>query len=226
MTADHAETDAAPDGEAAQFWESHYRARRPAERPRANPQLAAIAESLLPGSALDLGCGTGGDALWLAERGWRVVAVDISATALEQVAAGVAALGLSDRVTTEHHDLSRSFPSGEFDLVSAQYFHTPVATPRRRILRTAAEAVRPGGRLLVVDHGSVAPWSWNQDPEAYFPTPHEIADELGLDAAEWLVERADMPHRQASGPGGQTANVVDHVLMVRRRDDRRTDHDQ
>ncbi|GAA2120560.1 hypothetical protein GCM10009802_23320 [Streptomyces synnematoformans] len=70
---------------------------------------------------------------------------------------------------TERHDLARSFPSGTFDLVSAQYFQTPFALPRAAILRTAAPALHPGGRLLVVDHGSIAPWSWNQDPGTRFP---------------------------------------------------------
>lgn len=219
MTADPARTAARPDGEAAQFWERHYQARRPTVRPRVNPLLAATAETLTPGAALDLGCGTGGDTLWLAERGWRVTAVDISATALKRLVTSAGSLGLSDHVTAERQDLSRSFPSGTFDLVSAQYFHTPFATARHRILRTAAEALLPGGRLLVVDHGSIAPWSWNQDPSTHFPAPHEVAAELELHSAEWIIERADTPHRPALGPGGQTAEVVDHVLMVRRRDD-------
>lgn len=215
---DPARTIAQPEGEAAQFWESHYQAHRPTKRPHVNPLLATAAGLLPPGAALDLGCGTGGDTLWLAERGWRVTAVDISPTALEFVADIAGALGLSDRVVTECHDLSRSLPDGGFNLVSAQYLHTPVAIPRQRILRAAAETLVPGGRLLVVDHGSIAPWSWNQDPETHFPTPRELAAELHLDPTEWLIERADMPHRQATGPDGQTAEVVDHVLMVRRRD--------
>lgn len=219
MATDPADSSAQPDGEAAHFWDSHYRARHPTTEPRVNPQLAAAAELLPPGVALDLGCGEGGDTLWLAERGWKVTAVDISAIALERVAASASALGLSDRVVTERHDVSRSLPSGDFDLVCASYFHTPFAIPRHQILRTASQTLLPGGRLLVIDHGSIAPWSWNQDSR-HFPTPHEVAAELALDPAEWSIERADMAHRQATGPGGTTAEVVDHVLMVHRADDR------
>ena len=84
--------------------------------------------------------------------------------------------------------------------------------------RTAAQNLVPGGRLLVIDHGSNAPWSWNQDTQAHFPTPHEVAAELASDPAEWSMELAEMPHRQAAGPEGCTAEVVDHVLLLRRRD--------
>jgi SAM-dependent methyltransferase len=201
--------------DAESFWEKHYRSRR-AGAGRANPLLVEAAAALRPGAALDLGCGGGGDTIWLAERGWQVTAVDISETAVERVRARADKLGFGSRVTAEAHDLARSFPSGTFDLVSAQYFHSPFALPRAGVLRTAAHALRPGGRLLVVDHGSTAPWSWNQDPHAYYATPGEVAAELALDPEQWPVLRADMPRRRATGPGGRTAVVVDHVLLIRR----------
>lgn len=203
----------AADENAELFWEWHYRSRRPGPA-RVNPLLAETVSTLSPGAALDLGCGPGGDALWLAQRGWAVTAVDISTTAVERVRERAHELGIADRVTTEQHDLADSFPAGQFDLVSAQYFHTPLQLSRSRVLRTAAEALRPGGRLLIVDHGSTAPWSWNQDPGTHFPTPAEIAAELALDPARWTVLRADMPHRRATGPAGETATVVDNVLLV------------
>ncbi|WP_345567745.1 class I SAM-dependent methyltransferase [Nonomuraea rosea] len=205
----------AQDEDAEQFWERHYRTRR-AWDGRVNPLLAETAAPLLPGTALDLGCGAGGDAIWLAGQGWHVTAVDISATAVEQVRERARDLGLADRVTTEQHDLAGSFPAGRFDLVSAQYFHTPFALVRSRVLRTAAQALRPGGLLLIVDHGSTAPWSWNQDPGVQHPTPTEVATELDLDPARWSVLRADMPRRQATGPAGESATVIDNVLLVQR----------
>ncbi|GAA2215038.1 hypothetical protein GCM10009850_105050 [Nonomuraea monospora] len=85
-----------------------------------------------------------------------------------------------------------------------------------RVLRTAAHALRPGGLLLIVDHGSTAPWSWTEDADAHYPTPTEVAAGLDLDLAHWSVLRAGMPRRQATGPAGQTATVVDHVLLVQR----------
>lgn len=145
-----------------------------------------------------------------------MTAVDIAASAVEQVRAHARRLGLGDLVTTEQHDLAATFPVGEFDLVSAQYLQSPFALDRPRVLRAAARALRPGGLLLVVDHGSTAPWSWNQDPGARFPTPDEVADELDLDPCGWEVVRADKPERRATGPDGTTATVVDNVLVIRR----------
>ncbi|MEV0523228.1 class I SAM-dependent methyltransferase [Streptomyces sp. NPDC050439] len=203
----------AADESAALFWERHYRSRRPGAA-RVNPLLAETVSPLNPGVALDLGCGAGGDAIWLARQGWQVTAVDISTTAVERVRERARELGIADRVTAERHDLAESFPAGRFDLVSAQYFHTPLQLPRARVLRTAARALRPGGLLLIVDHGSTAPWSWNQDPDIHHPTPGEIAAELDLDPARWSVLRADMPERRATGPAGESATVIDNVLLV------------
>ncbi|GAA1936890.1 class I SAM-dependent methyltransferase [Streptomyces durmitorensis] len=200
--------------DAALFWERHYRSQRTGGG-RVNPLLAETAAPLRPGAALDLGCGAGGDAVWLAQQGWQVTAVDISATAVERLREQARDLGILDRVTAEQHDLARSFPAGRFDLVSAQYFHTPFALPRSQVLRTAARSLRPGGLLLIVDHGSTAPWSWNQDADNHHPTPAEIAAELALDPAHWSVLRADMPRRQATGPAGETATVIDNVLLFR-----------
>lgn len=208
------DTDAAGEP-AGPFWEKHYRARRTWST-RASPLLIETAELLSPGHALDLGCGAGGDTIWLAEHGWHVTAVDISTTAVERVRDRARELGIGSRVTTEQHDLARSFPGGQFDLVSAQYLHTPFTLPRDQVLRAAAQALRPGGLLLIVDHGSTAPWSWNQDPDTHYPTPSEIAAELNLDPEQWPILRADMPRRRATGPGGKTATVTDNVLVLRR----------
>ena len=97
------------------------------------------------GRALDLGCGEGGDALWLAERGWHVVAVDISQTALDRAAADARARNVLDRIDFQRHDLSDTFPDGAFDLVSAQFLHSMVRLDRPRLLRMGAEAVSAGG---------------------------------------------------------------------------------
>ena len=88
--------------------------------------------------------------------------------------------------------------------------------PRSQVLRTAARALHPGGLLLIVDHGSTSPWSWNQDPDTHFPAPTEIAAELDLDPEQWPVLRAEMLRRRATGPAGEIATVTDNVLVLRR----------
>lgn len=203
-------------------WDGIYAARPAATDPRPNVRLTETVADLPPGEALELGCGEGGDTLWLARRGWRVTAVDLSAVAVERLNALARSHGLADRVTAERHDLGASFPEGPdggFDLVTAHYLHSPFDLDRSAVLRRAAQALRPGGRLLVVDHGSTAPWSWNQDPDVRFPSPREVAEGLALDPADWTVERADAPRRTATGPDGTTAEVTDHVLIVVRRAD-------
>ncbi|MFD7233635.1 class I SAM-dependent methyltransferase [Streptomyces sp. NPDC059881] len=198
------------------FWDGVYAARPAAGNPQPNARLTETVTGLPPGDALDLGCGDGGDSLWLARLGWQVTAVDISAVAVERLAALARSHGLGDRVTTLRADLPTSFPPGGFDLVCAHYLHTPFGLDRATVLRSAAHALRPGGRLLVVDHGSAAPWSWNQDPDARYPSPREVAAGIDLDPETWMVERADAPRRIATGPGGRTAEVTDHVLLIRR----------
>ncbi|GII61023.1 methyltransferase [Sphaerisporangium krabiense] len=202
--------------DAVTFWDDVYADRPAAVDPRPNARLTETVTGLAPGRALDLGCGDGGDALWLARQGWHVTAVDISAVAVDRLAALARARDLADRVVTARHDLQESFPSGEFDLICAHYLHTPLDLDRAAVLRAAAHVLRPGGRLLVVDHGSTAPWSWNQDPGIRYPAPREVAAGLDLDAATWTVERAGSPRRIATGPGGRTAEVTDHVLLIRR----------
>lgn len=202
--------------DALAFWDGVYAARPAADAPRPNARLTETVSGLPPGQALDLGCGEGGDALWLASQGWHVTAVDISAVAVERLTALVGSHGLGDRVDAARHDLQASFPQGGFDLVCAHYLHTPFGLDRSTVLRSAAHVLRPGGRLLVVDHGSTAPWSWNQDPDIRYPSPWEVAAGIGLDPETWTVERADALRRVATGPDGRTADVTDHVLLIHR----------
>ncbi|MEU2135411.1 class I SAM-dependent methyltransferase [Streptomyces sp. NPDC018352] len=202
--------------DAPAFWDGVYAARPAAGTPQPNARLTETVTGLPPGDALDLGCGDGGDALWLARLGWQVTAADISAVAVERLAALVRSQGLGDRVTTVRADLHESFPPNGYDLVCAHYLHTPFDLDRATVLRSAAHALRPGGRLLVVDHGSAAPWSWNQDRDVRYPSPREVAAGIDLAPETWTVERADAPRRIATGPHGRTAEVTDHVLLISR----------
>lgn len=198
------------------FWNGVYAAQPANGGPRPNARLTETITGLPPGDVLDLGCGNGGDALWLADRGWRVTAADISLVAVGRLAALARSRGLEERLTTMRLDLREFFPPGEFDLICAHYLHTPFDLDRAAVLRSAAHALRPGGRLLIVDHGSTAPWSWNQDSDVRYPSAREVADELDLDPATWTVTRAEASPRIARGPGGRTAEVTDHVLLIRR----------
>ena len=201
---------------AEEFWENRYRERDQIWSGRVNAVLAEEAADLAPGRALDVGCGEGADAIWLAHRGWRVTAVDLSRTALERAAAQAAAEGVADRIELEQHDLATSFPAGTFDLVSAQYLHTPVELPRAEVLRRAASAVAAGGSLLVVGHADFPPWAEHRHEDVSFPTPDEVVADLRLDPAGWTVLRCEAVERDGHGPAGVRGTLRDSVVLARR----------
>ena len=196
------------------FWDEHYQRRNQPWSGNPNAFLVAAVAARRPGSALELGCGDGGDAIWLAGQGWRVEAADVSEVAVQRAAERATAVGVGDRVTFERHDLASTFPEGRFDLVGSFYMHSPLDFPRARVLQHAARAVAPGGLLLIVEHASVAPWSWDQ--EQRFPSPEETLASLELDLAAWEIERMEAPEREATGPNGEVAIIKDNVIAIRR----------
>lgn len=211
----HHSPEAAPDFVGEEYWDTRYRESEKVWSGEANVVLAREAASLAPGRALDLGCGEGGDAVWLAWRGWRVTGTDISGVALERAAAHAAGAGVADRTEWERHDLAESFPAGEYDLVSACFLHTFGEFPRERVLRRAAAAVAPGGILLVVGHAGWAPWQEDR-PQVAFPTPDEVLGQLELEPGAWEVLLAEEHVRVQNQPDGRPGTRTDNAVKVRR----------
>ncbi len=211
----------------AQHWESRYSDSDRIWSGRVNPAVADVVAKLPVGEALELGCGEGGDAVWLAEQGWKVSAVDISPTAVRRGADGAAERQVADRITWHTEDLSVWEPATTFDLVTASYLHSEAELPRMEILRRAAGWVRPGGHLLIVSHvfeteEDVPPWASHshsgQDSHAsLMPTPAEELTQLDLDSTQWEAEVLEIRQREATGPdGAQSARVKDGVTLLRR----------
>lgn len=204
----------------AAFWEARYAGTERAWSGRVNAVLADAAADLAPGRAIDLGCGEGGDAIWLALRGWTVTGVDLSPTAVERGRAAAEAAGVpADRIRFIAADLASWTPSEPADLVTASFLHSwPVPIPREAILRRAAGFTAPGGRLLVTAHAGAPSWS---DPEHVrehpFATPEEDLRALALDPADWTVELAELRERAVEGPDGEAGSVPDGVVLARRR---------
>jgi SAM-dependent methyltransferase len=156
-----------------------------------------------PGRALDLGCGAGRAAVWLAEQGWQVTGVDYSEVALE--------LAREQRPDLDWvlADLREYEPeAGAFDLVLVLYVHLPSAE-RRALLGRAAEALAPGGTLLVLGHhveniGTGAPGPSNPD---VLYAPEGLAAELG-DLPIAKAERLTRPV--------EDAEAVDALVVARR----------
>ncbi|WP_253913443.1 bifunctional 2-polyprenyl-6-hydroxyphenol methylase/3-demethylubiquinol 3-O-methyltransferase UbiG [Pseudoruegeria sp. HB172150] len=196
----------------AGFWEARYSSGSPASSGRPGEMLRRFVEPLAPGRALELGCGKGDDAVWLAGQGWTVTAVEISQTALDYAAANAAKAGVADRIAFERHDLTQTFPEGLYDLIAASFL---AAHPREAVFQRAAQAVARGGHLLIVDHGSRAPWSWS-DEDAQFPTAEETLASLLVNEGDWERVQVGGMERIANGPDGQTATVLDNVTLLRR----------
>jgi SAM-dependent methyltransferase len=179
-----------------------------------NPVLVDETAALSPGSALEVGCGEGADALWLASRGWKVTGVDISSVALERAAAQGELQGL--QVDWQQVDLlGDPLPSGPYDLVAAHFMHLPSAM-RRRLYAQLADAVAAGGTLLLVGHhpSDVHTSAARPDLPDMFFTAEELAADL--DPAGWTVLVTDARPRQAKDPQGQQITIRDTVLVARK----------
>lgn len=200
------------------YWEERYRGHPGGHRRPPNPQLVAEAADLAPGPALDAGCGEGADAIWLASRGWRVTAVDIAATALHRARERAESLGpeIAGRIDWVEADLTEWTPAEErFDLVSAQYVHP--AAPRATLLRRLADAVAPGGTLLVVGHHPSDRHSTGSHAPA--PGSHITAEEVvaDLDADRWDVVVAEARRHAVTDPHGHEIAMHDAVVRARKR---------
>ena len=196
----------------AQFWDEMYRSRDQVFSGAPNGVLVTEVTDMPPGQALDVGCGEGADALWLARRGWQVTAVDISPTALQRAAA--AATDVNGRVAWTQADLTSTPPrAGAFDLVSAQYFPLP-HQPDHIALRGLLDAVAPGGTLLIASHdpADLPPGhDHGFDPSDYYQ-PDDVA---GLLDHDWTVLINETRPRTAPAPPG-THHMHDTVLRARR----------
>jgi SAM-dependent methyltransferase len=194
-------------------WEERYSQPDHVWSGKVNHWLAEIAGDLAPGRALDLACGEGGDALWLAGRGWQVTAVDFAASALQRGAAQAEATGLADRITWLQADLGAGWqPPGTFDLVTMQFLHTPANEARDAALRAAWAAT--SGTLLVVAHdpSNLTEGSGGGPPDpAVLYGPAEVLAALGLAAGDPAVAVAETRRRESA-----SGSWVDAVVVVRR----------
>lgn len=215
--------DERPDVAPADFWEDRYAGSDRVWSGKPNAALVDVASLLKPGSALDLGCGEGADAMWLGEQGWETLGVDISPTAVARGQAEAASRGLT-RVRFEAHDLASWNPPIAFDLVTASFLQSPVALPRAEVLRRAAGWVVPRGHLLIVTHAAMPPWvsARGADGEHHGHENHEFLTakqevaQLGLGSMGWTVLIAEERRREAMGPDGVPAVLDDAVVLLLR----------
>jgi SAM-dependent methyltransferase len=183
-----------------------------------NRFLVAEAAGLTPGRALDVACGEGRNAVWLAEQGWRVTGVDFSEVGLAKARRLAAARGVD--VAWVAADLLGYRPQPRaFDLVLVFYLQLP-ESERGPILHAAAEAVAAGGTLLVVAHDSSNLEHGHGGPRspAVLYTPDDVVRDL--DGSRFEIVRAEVVQRSVETPAGERA-ALDALVRARRtrRDD-------
>jgi SAM-dependent methyltransferase len=191
-------------------WDERYRQSEWVWSTTPNQFVAQVLADTPPGRALDLACGEGRNALWLAEKGWRATAVDFSSAAVDKGRAVAESRGLD--VTWAAADLLDYKPErGAYDAVLIAYLHLP-PDELRRVLGKARDAVAEGGTLLVVGHdvtnlteGTGGP----QDPAVLY-TPDAIAEAV----APLHIERAERVLRQVEGAERPAIDTL--VVAVRR----------
>lgn len=215
---EHAHTHAEPDlaeRYGRESWDARYSESDRLWSGNPNARLVEQVADLTPGDALDVGAGEGADAVWLAQQGWNVTALDVSPVALERASEHAARAGVA--LTTVQHDLiSGTSVPGSYDLVSTHFWHPP-ADRFADFRDVMGAAVRPGGTLLVVGHNPVDLGDGVEDPHghaAFLFGPEKVA--ALFDEADWEVVVCAEQTRPSTRPDGPRT-LTDSVVRLRRR---------
>lgn len=198
----------------AESWDARYSGTELVWGAEPNRFVAGELADLPSGRALDVACGEGRNAIWLASRGWQVTGVDFSAAGLDRAVRLAARAGIAGRVSFQLGDVvSGPLPAGPFDAVVVAYLQLE-ERQRRAALRLAAAAVAPAGTLLVVGHdtanlteGTGGP----QDPRVLFSPEDVTADLAGLPGL--AVEKSERVRRPVPAAG---RDAIDALVRIRR----------
>ena len=205
-----------PDRFAAErtMWNTRYAEKELVWTATANRFLVSETADLAPGRAIDLAAGEARNAIWLAEQGWTAHAVDFSEIGLDKGRQLAETRGVADRLSFETADLRDYVPELRgYDLVALFYLHLP-KPQLAPIFRRAAEAVAPGGTLLVVAHdqsnlanGHGGP----QNPDVLYAAEDVLA---ALDGT-LTIEKAGPVTRQVETDAG-TKTAIDCLVRAKR----------
>ena len=200
--------------EHAHEWDARYSEQDALWSGRANGRLVAEVADLAPGSALDVGCGEGADAIWLAGEGWTVTAIDISDVALRRAREAAAQAGAAVEWICGDA-LQVVLPTGSFDLLSMQYPALPKAAGEGAV-HALLDTVRPGGLLLAVYHDLDDEHREQMKARGVDPADYISADDLRQLLGDDFVIELDVVAPRIDPPQGNP-HIGDVVLRARRR---------
>ncbi len=198
-------------------WDERYRGTELLWGAEPNRFVAAELAGISPGAALDVACGEGRNAIWLASRGWVVTGLDFSAAALDRAGRIAAQAGVANQTTWLRRDVVHdAYPTGPFDAVIMAYVQL-TAAERRESMKRAASVLASGGTLLVVAHDSTNLTDGvggPQDPDVLF-SPVDVVADLA-DFADISIEKAERVRRPVATPDGERF-AIDVLVRARRR---------
>ena len=193
-------------------WDARYAAADLVWSAEPNQLLVAETDDLPAGRALDVGCGEGRNALWLASKGWEVVGVDFSEVGLDKARRIAERRGLAAEWVAADVTTYRPTP-GVFDLVVLAYLHLPLLS-FHAVLAAATSALAPSGVLLVIGHditnltdGHGGP----QDPAVLYGPDDVVAGLSGL-----AIDKAERLRRPVATERG-TVDAIDVLVRAHRR---------
>ncbi len=198
-------------GFAREDWNARYAQKELLWTAQPNRLFAAEVEGIEPGRALDVACGEGRNAVWLAELGWNVTGIDFSDVALGKAAELARARGVEVEWVAADVLVHEPAP-GAFDLVAVLYLQLP-HDELARALRRAARAVAPGGALIVLGHDTrnlTDGYGGPRDPSVLF-TPADVVASLD----DLVVERAETVERTVTLDDGDAVALDAFVRAAR-----------
>ena len=202
-------------GFAREDWDARYAEKELLWTAQPNRLFAAEVAGMEPGRALDVACGEGRNAIWLAERGWHVTGVDFSEVALGKAAELARARGVEVEWVAADA-LAHEPPPGAFDLVAVLYLQLP-RDELARALRRAARAVAPGGVLIVLGHETrnlTDGYGGPRDASVLF-TPADVVASLDDLLDDLVVERAETVERTVTLDDGEAVALDAFVRVAR-----------
>lgn len=184
-----------------------------------NKTLVSLIENYAPTTVLDLGCGEGGDVLWLAQRGWSATGIDISDVAIERARNAAQKIGVSAQFVAA--DLAHWRTGQTFDLIVSSFMQSHFDDlDRIGIFQQALELLNVGGELVSISHASMPSFIKDDDPRKHFaeslPNPLEEAQVLTRNDSRFEIRLAEKRTRSVVSPEGEEGTIDDGVMVIRR----------